>query len=153
MQLEVEKILKEKDISYRLIELSGRAVTHEDVIKYTKGANPEGDCKTIITKDKKGNQYAFLLRGMMRIDFSKAKEIVGQKIGIISYEDLEKATGKEPGTICPLILKNTKMFVDKRVFQQDKIHFGSGDHRFGLEISSKDLGKIIEFEIVDVAQE
>ena len=153
MGLEVEKSLKEKGVNYRLIKLTGKSVTHEDVIKHAKGANPEDDCKTIITHDKNGNQYAFFLRGMMRIDFSKAKNAVGEKLSILSYDDVKKTTGKEPGSICPFLLKNTKLFIDKRVFQREKIHFGSGDSNYGLEISAKDLDKITEFQIVDVAIE
>lgn len=143
--IEVEKILQEKSIEYRLIKLSGKAITHEDVKNYAKDANPENDCKTILTKDKQWNQYAFFLRWMMKIDFSKAKEFVGKKISIISYEDLKKTTGKEPWEICPLLLKNSKIYIDKRVFQCNKIHFGSGEYKYGLEISTKDLNKIIYF--------
>ena len=43
-------------------------------------------------------------------------------------------------------------FVDKKVFDSEKINFGSGDHLFGLEINSKDLKKIVDFKEVDVAQ-
>jgi len=147
--LEVEKILKTKSIQYRLIRLSERVRNHEDAKKYIKDAEPENDCKTIITKDEKGEYYAFFLRGMMRIDFTKLKNI-GKKMRIISIEELKELTGKEPGEICPFLLKNINIYVDKRIFQRNKIHFGSGDSKYGLEIFVKDLNKIINFEIVDI---
>jgi Cys-tRNA(Pro)/Cys-tRNA(Cys) deacylase len=151
MELEVEKILKEKGIKYKILELSGKVITHEDVKRYSN-EDPEDDCKTILAKDKKANLYAFFLRGMMRIDFSKIKEITG-KISILSQEQMKKITGFEPGEVCPFLLEKFKIFIDKRIFDREKIQFGSGDAKFGLEIATKDLDKIIKFEIADFAQE
>lgn len=149
-ELESAKILEEKSIKFRIIKLSDKGVSVHDVIKFAEDdINPEEICKTIIVKDKKGNNYAFFLKGDQRIDFKKAKEVIGKKISIVSFEDLKKATGKEPGAICP-ILVDMSVYVDKKVLELDKIHFGSGDHHFGLEINAKDLEKAFEFEIVDV---
>ena len=152
MELESETILKSKGISYRLIELSDKGISFEDVVKNAKDEiNPDEICKTIIVKDKKGNNYAFLLKGNQKIDFSKVKEIIGSKASIVGYEDLKKATGTEPGAVCPFLL-SMPIYVDKRVFETEKINFGSGDHLFGLEIKTGDLEKVIELKIVDVAQ-
>jgi Ala-tRNA(Pro) deacylase len=153
MIIEVEKILREKSIDYKLMKLSRRVVSHEDVKKYIKDINPENDCKTILTKDKEGNQFAFFLREMMKIDFSKVKKVIGKKIRILSYEELKKSTGKKPGEVCPFLLKNTKIYADKRVLKRDIIDFGSGKSNFGLQMFTKDLHKVIDFEIVDIANE
>jgi Ala-tRNA(Pro) deacylase len=151
VELESTIILKEKGIAYKIIKLSKKGVSFDDVVKYAKDKlNPGEICKTIVVKDKLDNKYAFFLKGNQKIDFSKAKEIVGKKISIVSYDDLKDTTGKEPGAICPFLL-NIPLYVDKKVFETEKINFGSGDHLYGLEISSKDLGKVIQFEIVDVS--
>lgn len=152
MELKSTKILDEKGIPHRLIKLSQKGVSFEDVVKYAKDEiNPGEICKTIIVKDKKGQKYAFFLKGDKKMDFSKAKEIIGSKISIVSYEDLVKETGTEPGAVCPFLL-TIPIFVDKGIFELQKINFGSGDHLYGLEIESKDLKKIIDFKEVDVAQ-
>jgi len=153
MELEVEKLLKEKGIDYKLMPLSGKVVRYEDVKKYAKGVDPENDCKTIVTKDEQGNIYAFMLRGMVKIDFRKVKGVVGRKVKILSPEDLKEVTGKEPGEVCPLLLRNMKIYVDKRIFERDKIDFSAGDPRFGLEISTEDFKKALDFEMTDIAQE
>lgn len=150
--LESIKILENNGIKYRLIKLAGNGISFADVIKNAQdNINPNEICKTIIVKDKKDNKYAFFLKGNQKIDFQKAKEIIGEKINILSYEDLKKTTGKEPGAICPFLL-NIPIFIDKRVFETEKINFGSGDHLYGLEINSKDLDKIMKFKIIDIAQ-
>ncbi len=152
MELESEKILNDKGVSYRLIHLTEKGISFKDVIKNAKDKiNPNEICKTIIVKDKKENKYAFLLKGDQKIDFSLVKEIIGSKASIVSYDDLKKSTGKEPGAVCPFLL-DTPLFVDKNVLETEKINFGSGSHLFGLEINTKDLEKIIPFKIVDVAQ-
>jgi len=150
-ELEAEKILKDKGINYRLISLSEKGISFEEVVKYAKDEiNPDEICKTIIVKDKKDNKFAFLLKGNKKIDFSKVKEVIGSKASIVSYEDLKKATGTEPGAVCPLLL-NMPIFVDKQVLELKKIHFGSGDHLFGIEIKTEDLEKVIKFKTVDAA--
>jgi prolyl-tRNA editing enzyme YbaK/EbsC (Cys-tRNA(Pro) deacylase) len=152
IELESTNILKEKGIEFRLIKLSDKGISFDDVIENAEDeVNPNEICKTIIIKDKKGDKYAFFLKGDQKIDFSKAKEIVGKKISIISFEDLKKTTGKEPGAICPFLLQ-IPIYVDKKVFETEKINFGSGDHLYGLEISSVDLKKVIEFQEVEVSQ-
>ncbi len=152
MELKSTKILEEKGISYRLIKLSDKGISFEDVVKYAEDeVNPNEICKTIIVEDKKGQKYAFFLKGDKKVDFSKAKEIIGSKISIVSYEDLVKETGTEPGAVCPFLL-NLPLFVDKKVFELKKINFGSGDHLYGLEINSKDFKKVINFKEVDISQ-
>jgi prolyl-tRNA editing enzyme YbaK/EbsC (Cys-tRNA(Pro) deacylase) len=152
VELESTNILKEKGIEFRLIKLSDKGISFDDVVENAEDeVNPNEICKTIIVKDKKRNKYAFFLKGDQKIDFSKAKEIVGKKISIVSFEDLKKTTGKEPGAICPFLLQ-MPIYVDKKVFETEKINFGSGDHLYGLEISSEDLKKVIEFQEVEVSQ-
>ncbi|MGD9276010.1 MAG: YbaK/EbsC family protein [Candidatus Pacearchaeota archaeon] len=151
-ELESVKILKGKNIPYRLIKLSDKGISFEDVIRNAEDKiNPDEICKTIVVKDKKENKYAFLLKGNQKIDFSKVKEVIGKKASIVSFEDLKKSIGKEPGAICPFLL-DMPIYIDKKVFETEKINFGSGDHLYGLEIFSKDLNKIIQFQKVEVSK-
>ena len=152
MQLESAKILEEKGVEYRVIKLSNKAISAEDVVKYAQDKiGPDEVCKTIVVKDKKENKYAFFLKGSHRIDFSKTKEIIGQRTRIVNDNDLKEITGRERGEVCPILL-DIPIFVDKRVFQTEKINFGSGNLFYGIEITSKDLEKAIDFKIVDVIQ-
>lgn len=149
--LKAEEILKEKGISYRLIKLLKVGVSFEDVIKYAEDKiDREEICKTIIAKDKKDEKYAFFLMGDDKIDFSKIKRIIGKRVSIISYNDLIKSIGTEPGAVCPLLL-NIPIFVDKKVLETKKINFGSGNPLYGLEISTNDLSRVMKFEVVDVS--
>ena len=152
MESEATKILKDKNVPFRIIKLSNKGISSGDVAKYAVDRlNPSEICKTIITKDKSNNNYALLLKGDDKIDFSKIKNVVGQKISIVRYEDVKQSTGKEPGAVCPITL-DMPIFVDDKIFQSEKINFGSGNHMFGIEVSSNDLKKIFVFQKVDIAQ-
>ena len=152
MKSEATKILKDKNISFRIIKLSNKGISSNDVAKYAVDhLDPSEICKTIITKDKLGKNYALLLKGDDKIDFLKVKNVVGKKISIVSYEDVKQSTGKEPGAVCPIIL-DMPIFVDDKIFQSEKINFGSGNHMFGIEVYSNDLKKIFVFQKVSIAQ-
>lgn len=153
MKLKSARFLDNRRINYRIIELKEKAISVEDVIKYSKEKIDSNEiCKTILLKDKDGLNYAMFLIGNHRIDFSKVKRIIGKKVDIMSYEEVKKVTGIELGAICPILLE-MPIFIDKRVFERTKINFGSGDHLYGLEMSPRDLSKIIDFKIVDIIRE
>lgn len=144
--------LEKAGVPFRVIRLSGKGVSFDDVVKMALDPlNPNEICKTMIVKDQSGKQYGFLLKGKDRLDTAKAKEIVGSKISIVSFSELLKSTGVEPGAVCPLLL-DFPLFVDEKVFETEKINFGSGDHLFGIEINSKELEKLVLFRMVSVAQ-
>ena len=152
VELESAELLNKKGIDYRIIELEERAITVADVIKYSKGdIKPEEICKTIIVKDQKGNMFAIFLLGDHKIDEKKAKKAIKSKIKIAGLEEIRKALGIGAGAICPIIL-DIPIFVDTKVLTRDRLNFGSGNHLFGIEISSKDLNKIIDYKVVDIAK-
>ena len=149
--LEVERVLKSKDIDYRLIELSDRALTVQDVMRFSKGDIAIDEiCKTIIVKDETGSKYAFLLRGSDKIDFSKANRLIGKKLSIARSSEVKEATGVEPGAICPIVLK-VPLYVDERVIKLNRINFGSGNHLYGIEMCTKDFLRLVPYEIGDIA--
>jgi len=153
MELEVEKLLKEKGIWYRLVKLSQNAFTVDDVVKYSEGnINPEEICKTIILKGKKtGKKAAILLKGKDRLNFSLVKKIFGEEMTVANHEQVKEAAGIEPGAVCPFLL-NVSLFVDKAVFNSEKINCGSGNHLYGVEFKAKDLAKGVSYKIVDLAK-
>ena len=145
-------ILDSHNIEYRLIELEERALSIEDVIKYSKAEiNVDEICKTMILKDREGGRYAVLLRGGDRVDYGKAREALGLKVSIASFVEVKEAVGVEPGAVCPIML-DIGLFVDRKVMELERINFGSGNHKYGLEIRTGDLEKVVGFRVVDVAK-
>jgi prolyl-tRNA editing enzyme YbaK/EbsC (Cys-tRNA(Pro) deacylase) len=153
MALLVEKVLKEKHINYHLITLTEKAYTVDDVVKYSTGnVIPADICKTIILSGKKtGEQFAIFLRGDDKIHFSIAKKYFGQEMTIASKDEVMKAAGVEPGAVCPFLL-NVPLTVDKKVTELINIHCGSGDHLYGLEFKLRDLAKVVNYQVAELAK-
>ncbi len=146
------QILDNHGIDYTLIELEERALSIEDVIRYSKEEiNVDEICKTMILKDREGGRYAVLLRGRDRVDSGKAGKAIGKKVRIAGFAEVKEAVGVDPGAVCPLTLE-LDLFVDRKVMELERINFGSGDHMYGLEIRSRDLEKVVGFRVVDVAK-
>jgi prolyl-tRNA editing enzyme YbaK/EbsC (Cys-tRNA(Pro) deacylase) len=151
MELASAKLLEEKGVDYRLIELTDRAVTVEDVVRYVKhGVDRDEICKTIILKDKEGRMHAVFLKGGDRIDFKKLRRVMG-KARVAAPDEVEEATGVKAGAVCPLNL-DVPLYVDERVFMKERINFGSGNHLYGIEMSPKDIAKVMDYKVVDAAK-
>ena len=132
------KELEAKNIEFRLVELTDRAMTVKDVIKFSKG-NLEVDeiCKTIIWETKKGLIGVFL-KGDTRINLAKLQKFLNAKVTMASSEEVKEKTGLEPGAVCPLLL-GIPLVMDKDVFDLKKANFGSGDHLYGIEMNPGDI--------------
>jgi prolyl-tRNA editing enzyme YbaK/EbsC (Cys-tRNA(Pro) deacylase) len=150
MRLQVQDILDSKNIPYRIIELKDKAISINDVIKYSKEEiNSEEICKTILVKQKI-DYYALFLKGSDRIDFKKLKEVIG-KSSIASKVDVLKITGVDAGAVCPLLL-DIPIIVDVGVLSLEKINFSSGNHLFGVEIASTDLARVLNYLLADITE-
>jgi len=154
MELKIEKVLKSRQIDYRLIKLSQNAYTVDDVVKYSGvDINQYEICKTIILRGKKsGKKIAVLLKGDDKVDFSGVKKLFGEEMTVANAEQVKEVAGVEPGAVCPFFL-NVTLFVDKEVLTLEKIHCGSGDHLYGLEFEPKYLAKAIDYKVVDIVKE
>lgn len=142
--------LKHSNVRFRLIELSDRAMTVADVIKFSKGdVKAEEICKTIVVKDEKGNYFGLFLEGSRKIDFGKVAALLGSKVRIASAEEVRIITGIEPGAVCPLLLK-IPVIVDRGVLNLPNINIGSGDHLYGIEMSPKDLLGLINARVENI---
>ena len=150
MVVTVEDILEGAGVEYRVIDLTDRAVSVEDVVRFSKeDINPGEICKTIIVKSKAGFTALFL-RGSDRVSFKKLRGVTG-KARIASSEDVMEITGVMPGAVCPLLVP-VPVIVDWKLLALDRVNFGSGDHLYGLEMKSADLYRVMDFTVIDISE-
>ncbi|MEI6296066.1 MAG: YbaK/EbsC family protein [bacterium] len=151
MKLLIEKMLSEKGVEFKLLKLEQKVYTVEDVKKFNNGlVNLEEICKTIILVGKKtGLKIAVLFRGNDRLNFKQVKKLFGGEMRIADAEEVRGSGGGEIGAVCPFLV-NIPLFVDKKVFQLEKINCGSGEHSCGLEVRVIDLEKISNFQVVEI---
>lgn len=140
----VRQMLSASGVEYRFIRLKKRAVSVNEVVKYAEDEVKEDEiCKTVLLRGASGRLYAVMLLGMRKVDLAKVAQIVKEKVSLASLSELEKL-GLEPGAICPLTI-DVELLVDEEVFTRQKVNFSSGDPHYGLEVSPKDLEKLVEF--------
>ncbi len=152
MMLEAERFLAERGIPYRLIDLTDRAMTVADVLRFSRGDFlAEEVCKTVIMRDSEGGRYAFFLQGSDRVDFLKAKAATGRKLRVASPDEVREAAGVDPGAVCPLLLR-IPLTVDRRVTGLRRVNFGSGHHLHGIEMATEDLLRAVSHTVADVAK-
>jgi prolyl-tRNA editing enzyme YbaK/EbsC (Cys-tRNA(Pro) deacylase) len=151
-KLRSAEVLDSKGIEYRLIELEERALSIEDVIRFSKEEIKVDEiCKTMILKDREGGRYAVLLLGSDRVDYGKVGKAIGKKVSIASFSEVKEAVGVDPGAVCPVTM-DIELLVDRKVMKLEKMNFGSGNHMYGLEIRTRDLEKVVSFRVIDVAK-
>ncbi len=149
--LDSERFLSEKGIPYRLIDLTDRAMTVADVIRFSKGDfSVDEVCKTVIMRDSGERRVAFFLRGNDRVDFLKAKTATGMKLRIASPDEVRVAAGVDPGAVCPLLL-NIPLILDTRITELPRVNFGSGHHLHGIEMMTEDFIRVVPHKMADVA--
>jgi len=148
----IEK-LKSLGIKYNVLEFNEAARTSEDVARLYK-INPREIIKTLIIKTNDNRVFAVMVPGPMKIDNKKLlKEIKTKSVRFLNEDEMRTNTIFQPGEVCPVLIENMTILIDKTVFETEKINFGSGDLFYGIEINSKDLLKIVKNEkIVDVVK-
>ena len=150
--LDAERILYEKGIPYRLIELTHRAITVADVTQYSKGnINVNEICKTVIMRDDLGNNYAFLLVGTDRVDLQKAQRFMNKRLSVANPEEVRASTSADPGSVCPLTLR-IPLTIDQHVTTLQHVNFGSGHHLQGIELKTTDLLRAVPHTVANVAK-
>ena len=147
------KKLKNAKIPYRLLEFPAVAKTSQDVERMGD-VDPREIIKTLLVKTEDNRIYAFLLPGIKRLDNKKARELLNTKnLRMLNEDELKENTPFIPGEVCPIIIDNIPIYIDKNIFETEKVNFGSGDLFFGIEISSKDIDKCIKGKVVDITIE
>ena len=150
MVVKVEDILEGAGVEYRVMELTDRAVSVDDVVRLSKeDINPDEVCKTIIVKSKAGFTALFL-RGSDRVSFKKLRGVTG-KARIAPPKDVMEVTGVMPGAVCPLLVP-VPVIVDWKLLALDRVNFGSGDHLYGVEMKSADLYRVMDFTVADFSE-
>ena len=102
MEPAITKILEEKKIPFRLIKLTGAAITVEDVVTFSNGEVMLNEiCKTVVVKGRKtGKLFGVFLQGSDKISFTKLKKLTGEEMTMGDLSDVNSAAGV--GTRCGL---------------------------------------------------
>lgn len=148
----VMRILDQKKIEYKsYCYLESGAISGVDVA-HAMGEDENIVFKTLVTVSKTNKNYVFVIPVAHELDLKKAAKAVGEKsIDMIKQKDLQPLTGYIHGGCSPIGMK--KVFptvVHSSAEDYDTIIFSAGKIGYQVEISPKDLAKIVRVKFEDV---
>lgn len=140
----IQEFLEKEGIGYKLITLSEKAVSYDDVVRLAGGQiKMEEIVKTLIVKDKKGEFIACVLPGKERLNSEVMERLA-------TRDEVKEIAGVDIGAVCPILL-GIPVVLDARVSTLERVNMGSGDHLKGLEIGVEDLLKVLpEYRIEEI---
>ena len=148
----VMRVLESKKVKYNAYDYSETGCTVGEEIAEMLGQNPEQVFKTLVTVGKTGKNYVFVVPICGELNLKKAAKAVGEKsIEMIKQKELLPLTGYVHGGCSPIGMK--KMFTTvfhETVNSFDTVIFSAGKIGYQVEISVKDISKVIRYVTGDI---
>lgn len=149
----VMRILDQKKIKYNHYSYDNMTTCAKDVAAGL-GVDPQFLYKTLVTVGKSKEHYVFMVPGEEELDLKKAAIAVGEKsIEMIHQKELLPLTGYIHGGCSPIGMKKQfKTTIHINAESADKIFCSAGKIGRQVELSPKDLEKIIPLQYKDITK-
>lgn len=110
--------------------------------------------KTLVTKGNSNNFYVFVIPANKGLNLKVAARSVGEKsVEMIKVEEINKITGYIRGGCSPIGMKKQyKTVLDKSSENFDSIIVSAGKIGFQVEVSPRDLIKVVSIQVESVAE-
>lgn len=146
----IRKLLEEKDITY-IYDEHPPVRTSKEAAK-TRGTKIEEGAKAIILVGKKsGENFMVVLPAHLRINFSKVREVIGEKCEMENPEVIFNKFGIEVGGVPPFgNVLGLKTLVDKKLDREGKVSFNCGLKTASIEMKSRDLLQALSLQAADL---
>ena len=117
--------------------------------------NPAQVFKTLVTVGKTSNHYVFVIPVAKELDLKKAAHSVGEKsVEMLKQKDLLPTTGYVHGGCSPIGMKKFfKTTIDSSAQDFDSIIFSAGKVGYQVQMSLKELEKVISFQLENIILE
>lgn len=142
------------------LNLEPRVVTHEPILNYETADKVDKELgltgtesKTLFLKGKSGTFYLFITLATERMDSKILKNILGEKVKLVSGDEMIETTGMKPGCMTPFGLKDgliKAIVVDSKIYNEEKLICAFGSETMSVEIKSEDLKKILEYSYENI---
>lgn len=148
----VMRILDSKKIKYNHYCYVETGETNGEKVAGILGQNPDRVFKTLVTVGKTGANYVFVIPVNCELDLKKAARSVGEKsIEMLKAKDLLPLTGYIHGGCSPIGMKKFfKTTIHETAQNFESIFFSAGKVGYQVEVSCRDLAKVIRYQIGDV---
>ena len=148
----VMRVLAQKKIEYKEYFYGDTgAVSGVDVAE-ALNEDKERVFKTLVTVGKTGQHYVFMIPVAEELDFKKCAKAVSEKnIEMIPQKELLPLTGYIHGGCSPIGMKKQfRTVINSSAENFESILFSGGKIGYQVEVSLKDLAKVIRYSFYDV---
>ena len=142
------------------LNLEPRIVTHEPILNYETAEKVDKELgltgtesKTLFLKGKSGRFYLFITLATERMDSKELKNILGEKVKLVSGDEMTETTGMQPGCMTPFGLEDgliKAVVVDPKIYNEEKLICAFGSETMSVEIKSDDLKKVLEYSYKEI---
>ena len=108
--------------------------------------------KSILVVGKDGLFRMVVLRGDRKLASGKFKKITGVKHRMATPEETLQQTGLRIGGVCPFGVNGIQIYIDEGLGEHDLIYPAAGTDASGVPMHLKDLIRITNGHVCDVAQ-
>ena len=152
MKTNVMRILDQKKINY-IVHTYRNAISGIEVAE-TLHESYDKVFKTLVTVSNTNINYVFVVPVNKELDLKKAAKVVGEKsIEMLKSSNLLPLTGYIHGGCSPIGMKKQfKTIIDISASNKDKIYISAGKIGYQIEIELKELQKVINFKLKDIAK-
>ena len=148
------RILDSSNIKYSQYEYEAdQSLTGEDIASILH-EDVNSVFKTLITKGKSNDYYAFMIPVNKELDLKKAAKTVCEKsVEMIPFKDLLKITGYVHGGCSPLGLKKDyQVSIDESVLALEELYFSGGKVGVQVKVKVDDFLNLAHPKIVDLVK-
>jgi Cys-tRNA(Pro)/Cys-tRNA(Cys) deacylase len=148
------RILSQKKIPYNEYYYGDTGAISGVDVADALGEDPERAFKTLVTVGKTKQNYVFMIPVAEELDLKKGAKAVGEKnIDMIPQKELLPLTGYVHGGCSPIGMKKQfKTVIDASAERFESIMFSGGKIGYQVEVSLKDLSKVIRYTFFDVTK-
>ena len=148
------RILDSNNIEYSQYEYeSDQSLTGEEIASILH-EDVNSVFKTLITKGKSNDYYAFMIPVNKELDLKKAAKTVAEKsVEMIPFKDLLKITGYVHGGCSPLGLKKDyQVSIDESVLALEELYFSGGKVGVQVKVKVDDFLNLAHPKIADLVK-
>ncbi len=149
----VMRVLEQKKINYRSYTYQPKQAPTGLEVASVLNQNPAQVFKTLVTTGKSAEHYVFVIPVGAGLDLKKAARAVGEKsMDMLKQKDLLPLTGYVHGGCSPIgMKKRLRTIIDTSSGKFESIIFSGGRIGLQVQVSLKDLSRVIPLETADVA--
>lgn len=148
----VMRLLEQKKIKFQSHHLDITEALSGVEMADMLGQDPAQVFKTLVTVGKTKTNYVFVIPVAEELDLKKAAKCVGEKsIEMIKSKELLPLTGYVHGGCSPIGMKKSlKTVLHETARDFDSIIFSAGKIGYQVQMSAKDLEKVIRLSYSDL---